>query len=175
MSGDFSELISDAIEWAIRVVSGLGFFLPIAIFAIVNLLSKKDKEKQKTQPSPSQPAPPQTRPQSTIPEFEPIPVGLFTWLDPEPATTPAPASTSARVDRDAPYRHERDDAYRHEDSSLQWGSAFAANDAEKAGSAFRWGSVFDDQREQTKWGWDKSEWGGDYAHKRDSEPKITVG
>ncbi len=171
MTFDVSSQVQDAIEWAIRVVSSLGFFLPIAIFAIVNLLSRKDKAKSSTaRRPPEQPATatPQVEPWQRQPEVNPFPFGQPAWMGMEQAPPP-PAASPSRTGFD------RDAAYRHEDSSLEWGSAFAANDAEKAGSAFRWGSIFDDRREQTKWGWDDTEWGGDYAQKRDSEPKITVG
>ncbi len=146
MSSDLSDQIQSAVEWVIRLISGLGFLLPIAIFLVANLVSGRNKSKQKQQPStPARTAPPQTRPQASIPEIGPIPAGPFTWLDPAPVTSPTPTPPA------------RDDPYRHEDSALQWGS------------------LFDDAREKTKWGWDETEWGGDYATRRDSEPKITIG
>ena len=165
MSFDLSDQIREAIDWAIRFISSLGFLILIPIFALINRFSSKDKEKRTEQPSSSRPAPPQVEPRQQTPIPMPAgPFGMFEVLDPEPIPDPAP------------FREvRREDPYRHEDSSLQWGSAFAANDAERAGSAFKWGSVFDDAREQTRWGWDETEWGGDYARKRDSEPKITIG
>jgi hypothetical protein len=166
VSADLSDQIQDAVDWAIRAISSLGFLLPIGIFLIANLVSGRNKAKRKQQPStPAQTTPPRVEPRQQVPIPVPVgPFGMFEAFNPEPIADPAP------------YREDRrDDPYRHEDSSLQWGSAFAANDAEKAGSAFKWGSVFDDAREQTRWGWDETEWGGDYAHKRDAEPKITVG
>jgi hypothetical protein len=168
VSADLSDTIQDIFEWVIRVISGLGIFLPIAIFAIVSLVNrgkKKGASTQGQQPRP-QGATPQTtsKPMRPAPEAMPFPLNPTMWMDLEPSP-PAPRTAQPN----------RDDAYRHEDDSLRWGSAFAANDREKAESAFRWGSVFDEEREKSKWGWDANEWGGDYARKRDSEPKITVG
>jgi hypothetical protein len=168
VSADLSDTIQDIIEWVIRVVSGLGIFLPLAIFAIVNLVNRGRKKESSTQGR--QPHPQPTRsgtsstPQRPAPEAMPFPLDPTMWMDLEPAQ---PEPRSARSDRD--------DAYRREDDTLRWGSAFAANDREKAESAFKWGSVFDEERERTKWGWDAAEWSGDFAPKRDSEPKITVG
>jgi hypothetical protein len=39
----------------------------------------------------------------------------------------------------------------------------------------RWGSAFDQEREQTKWGFDETEWSSGFGPKKDTEPKITVG
>lgn len=38
-----------------------------------------------------------------------------------------------------------------------------------------WGSVFDDPREEPKWGFDESEWGSSFGQKRTSEPTISRG
>jgi hypothetical protein len=165
VSADLSDTIQEIIEWIVRVVSGLGFFLPIAIIAIVNLVNRNKRKKSTTPDRQQQRGSTQPKPsQRPAPEAMPFPLDPTMWMDLEPAQ-PAPQSP----------RSGRDDAYRREDDTLRWGSAFAANDREKADSAFKWGSVFDDQRERTKWGWDAAEWVGDYGPKRDSEPKITVG
>jgi hypothetical protein len=181
-----ADLIEDIVDWIVRVVSGLGFFLPIAIFFLINLFTgdKKKNQKQAAPGTPQRtgrPTAPQVRPQTEPapqpqrppPETIPFPLDPSMWTAPQ---TASPTPDSRRARQDDPYRRaDREDAYRHQDDTLQWGSAFAANDREKRASAFKWGSVFDEERERSKWGWDENEWGGGYAPKRDSEPKITVG
>ncbi len=191
---DIGGTIETIVSWLVRVISGLGIFLPIAIFAIFNLISGSRK-KQQQQPAPDrrQPVPgrqtapsaPQPRPQQPSPEAMPFPIDLSPWFGnaPEPS---APREAASRPRQPDAYRQDRevrrDDAYRHDDDTLRWGSAFTANDAERAESGLRWGSIFDEDGEgsnwrweKTKWGWDDAEWGGGFARKRHSEPIITIG
>lgn len=186
---DIGETIESIVSWLIRVVSGLGFFLPIAIYAIFNLISSARKKQQqperRSRPDAGRPAPaptPEARPQQPPAEAMPFPIDLSPWFGPEPepaAPQPVPRRRSDGFGGEA----RRDDPFRRDDEdTLRWGSAFASDGAEGEDDRLRWGSVFDEERQQsnwgwegTKWGWDEAQWGGDFANKRDSEPKITVG
>jgi hypothetical protein len=167
--------VQDIIERIIALVSGLGFVLPIAIFALVNLFSRRNKaqperpqDRGRRAPTPS---PSRREPRPTMQPMPSFPNGPVTWAGPV-APTPEPAPPRSRSGWGSTF--DANDASR-DDRALQWGSAFDDNDAEKRDHALQWGSAFESERERTKWGWDEQEWGSGFGPKRDSEPRITVG
>lgn len=170
----FSDFDVEAIiEWALAVIGSLGFFLPIVIFALANLFSRKNKAQ------PAEPRPPQRRAtHSSPPPVQPIPsfpFGSASWTEPD-IRPPAPASRRVPPPTRPNWGSTFDDndAARADDT-LKWGSAFDDNDAEKRGESLKWGSAFDGERERIKWGWDDAEWGAGFSKKKDSEPRITIG
>jgi hypothetical protein len=144
-------------DWISRLLDNLGPILPIAIFLLVSLFGR-GKKKAKS-PAAPQPAP-STRtslPTSPAPASTPdFPMGPVTWpaMSREEA---APRSQPATTRRE----------------TTQWGSTFDRDDRDE--EPLKWGSVFDNQREQTKWGVDENDWGAGFGPKKESEPKITVG
>jgi type IV secretory pathway VirB10-like protein len=172
--------MQDIIERILGMVSELGFFLPIAIFALANLFSRKNKsqpaEQQRPQRTTTQSPRPQRTPRPTIQPMPSFPNGPATWMDmgsPPPAPMPKqPAAPRERSNWGSTF--DANDAA-HDDRALRWGSAFDANDVEKRDHTLQWGSAFDHERGRTKWGWDDAEWGSGFAKKKDSEPRITIG
>ena len=71
------------------------------------------------------------------------------------------------------------------DTQPGFGSAFStpARDRTSSDDPLAFGSLFDESREQrtgqpaqqTKWGFDETEWGSSFGPKKSSEPKITKG
>ncbi len=173
--------MQDIIERIVGIISGLGFFLPIAIFALVNMFSRKNKGQPANQQRPQRTATPSSPPQRPAPRptMQPMPSfpnGPATWMDmsspPSTVSDPGPPSPPVRSNWGSTFD---DNDASHADGALKWGSAFDDNDAGKRDHGLLWGSAFDRERGKTKWGWDEAEWGGGFAKKKDSEPRITVG
>ncbi len=167
------------IERIVDIVSGFGFVVPMVIFMLVNLFSRKNKAppagEQRSRPTSTQSTPRRT-PRPTMQPMPSFPNGPATWMEmgpPPPAPSPPrPASTPARSNWGSAF--DDNDAEKR-DHALEWGSAFDDNDAEKRDHALQWGSAFDHERERTQWGWDETEWGSGFAKKKDSAPRITIG
>lgn len=172
--------MQDIIERILGILSGLGFIVPIAIFMLVNLFSRKSKAQPAEQPRSQRTTTQSPRPRRTArPTMQPMPSfpnGPATWMEmgspPPTPSPPRPASTPARTNWGSAF--DNNDAEKR-DHALQWGSAFDGNDAEKRDHGLQWGSAFDHERGRTKWGWDDAEWGSGFAKKKDSEPRITIG
>lgn len=171
--------MQDIIERIVGIVSGLGFIVPILIFALVNLFSRKSKAQptgeQRSQPTTTQSAPPRTA-RPTMQPMPSFPNGPATWMDmgAPPPTPPVRQPAPPRERSNWGSTFDDNDAA-HDDRALKWGSAFDDNDAEKRDHALQWGSAFDHERGRTKWGWDEAEWGAGFAKKKDTAPRITIG
>lgn len=166
--------IDAIVEWALAVIGGLGFVLPIAIFILVNLFGRLTRSRRSAgQPAQPQSGRPEPRaPWTTMQPMPSFPNGPVTWAGSSSPTPTPPAAPARRSGWGSSF--DANDAAR-DDRALQWGSAFDDNDAEKRDHGLQWGSAFDRERDRPKWGWDEAEWGGGFATKKDAEPRITVG
>lgn len=169
--------MQDVIERIVGIVSGLGFVLPIAIFALVNLFSRKNKgqpaqDQRPRRTSTQSPQPQRRLPGPTMQPMPSFPNGPVTWLEPAVPVSELPAPRPERSGWGSTFGGN--DAEKR-DHALQWGSAFDDNDIEKRDHGLQWGSAFDRQQGRSKWGWDEAEWGSGFAKKKDSEPRITIG
>src|SRR5680860_1079082 len=93
---DDGSQIEEFLEWLASAIAGLGFLVPIAFILLFNLFGKKDKDKQREQPSsPPQrqrPAPAPSQPTGPpMPQPTPaFPFGPSSWMEAPPETERPP-------------------------------------------------------------------------------------
>jgi len=134
-----------------------GIWILVALFGFIASLRDKSKRRdQEGQPEWSAPSLPRSQESSLPDPYAPSPVGdpaygtLYTSID-DPQS-----STDGRRDT----REGEDD-----DPELTYGSRDKAV----------WRSVFDEPGQESKWGFDESEWGSAFGPNKNSEPTISQG
>jgi len=140
-----------------------GQLLPVGIWILVALFgfiaSMRDKSKRRAeggQPKPSAPSLPPSREATPPSPPAPAPVSdpgygtLYTSIE-EPRS-----STDRRRDTRREAREDAEPTYGSHDKAV-------------------WRSVFDEPGQESKWGFDESEWGSSFGPKKSSEPTITQG
>lgn len=167
--------MNDYFDWIERfgdLAAELLRFLPFLLifgFGPLGRLFKGDKKDAPAKDT-KQPVRPVTSAPSTPPTVAmPVP-DLMTVSQPvlprqKVETTPAPTSIWGSGYSTAESRDT--------DNTLKWGSAFDYPSEKR--DERRWKSVFDEERQPVKWGFDDQEWGSGYAKKPDSKPVIKIG
>jgi hypothetical protein len=169
MDSDLLTNLGDLIEAALGMIEGVIWIVIIAAGFLLN------RRKQKRAPSPSTPAPGQGS-TGTYRERRPIdPANQpgFGTAYAGSESVPSPYATNppraggeiqAELDRRMNRSGSGSPTNANPDEPLSFGSLFDERDEPPP-----------EQREQTKWGFDDSEWGSSFGPKRSSEPTITQG
>ncbi len=141
------------------------FLLFILIGPLSKLLNRGKQQSASAKPQPTRTSPPVfTR--SDTPTSTPFGPLMMPSSPPPPAATRKAAPTTVWG---GAFNRPAD----NDDATLKWGSAFDKGSGDGYGT--QWKSAFDEDRDRVKWGFDDSEWGGDFGSKKTSKPKITLG
>jgi hypothetical protein len=148
----------------------VGIFVLIMLFGVVRNMMKQARKRANPGSAPQPPTTAAPRPQ-------PVPTTMIpTLLGPTPE--PGERRTPGRQGRETTtwgtgYGSAFDRSQQsRDDEALEWGSAFSERGAD--GEALKWSSPFDDERTESKWGFDETEWGGGFAPKKEIAPTIRV-
>jgi hypothetical protein len=147
--------LRDFIPLLDELLNAVPFLIFLAFWVLGPLFKKASRDASPPKPTP--------RPSPTL-ERAPGPRPTTTS---RPMRTPLSAPTSQWGGAFDRTQQSRDD------EALEWGSAFSERD--ELGEKLKWGSAFDAEREETRWGFDETDWGSGFGPKKQSEPKITVG
>lgn len=151
MSSDFLDRIEGIADIAGQLLIG-GIWILVALFGFLASIRDKAKKRKQSGQSPMS-SPSRPRPQASPPSP----------YAPASASGPAHGTLYTPVEEAQASTDRRRDA--REDAQPTYGSHDKAV----------WGSVFDEPGEQSKWGFEESEWGSAFGPKKDSEPTISQG